>query len=69
MPPREAREFLQKEARVFILKKDFENWVQLGKLPYVLERVTTTDKPRKIYYPGDILSIFHEMRERRRIPA
>ena len=69
MPPREAREFLQKEARVFILKKDFENWVQLGKLPYVLERVTTTEKPRKIYYPGDVLSIFHEMRERRRVSA
>lgn len=65
MPPRETREFLQGKARVFILKKDFENWVQLGKFPYVLERVTTTEKPRKMYYPGDVLKTFEEMRARR----
>jgi phage FluMu protein Com len=69
MPPREAREFLQKEARVFILKKDFENWVQLGRLDYVLERVTTTEKARRLYYPGDVLKIYQDMRERRRISA
>lgn len=69
MPPRETREFLQGKARVFILKKDFENWVQLGKFPYVLERVTTTDKPRKMYYPGDVLKTFEEMRDRRRLFA
>lgn len=69
MPPREAREFLQKEARVFILKKDFENWVQLGKLDYVLDRVSTDDKARRIYYPGDVLNIFQEMRARKRMNA
>lgn len=69
MPPRETREFLQKEARVFILKKDFENWVQLGKLNYVLDRVTTDEKPRRIYYPGDVLKVFQDMRARKRISA
>jgi len=69
MPPREAREFLQEKARVFVLKKDFENWVQLGKLDYVFERVTTDNKPRRMYYPGDVLKVFQEMRDRRRISA
>lgn len=69
MPPREAREFLQEKARVFILKKDFENWVQMGKMPYVLERVTTTDKPRRMYYPGDVLKVFQDMRAKRRYVA
>ena len=69
MPPRAAREFLQKKARVFILKKDFENWVQLGRLNYVLDRVTTTDKPRRIYYPGDVLEVFQDMRARKRTLA
>jgi hypothetical protein len=69
MPPREAREFLQKKARVFILKKDFENWVQLGRLSYVLDRVTTTDTPRRIYYPGDVLEVSQDMRARKRTLA
>jgi hypothetical protein len=68
MPPREAREFLQKEARVFILKKDFENWVQLGKLEPIL-KTDEAGKERKMYYPGDVLKVFQEMRERRRVKA
>jgi len=68
MPPRETREFLQKEARVFIVKKDFENWVQLGKLDPVI-RVDDTGKERKMYYPGDVLKVFQEMRDRRRVKA
>ena len=68
MPPREAREFLQKEARVFILKKDFENWVQLGKLEPVL-KTDAAGKERKMYYPGDVLQVFQDMRERRRVKA
>lgn len=68
MPPRETREFLQKEARVFIVKKDFENWVQLGKLDPVI-RVDEAGKERKMYYPGDVLKVFQEMRDRRRVKA
>lgn len=66
MTPRGVREFLQKRARAFILKKDFENWVQFGMFPYVLERVNTEGRARRLYYPGDVLEVFHYMRSRRR---
>lgn len=63
MAPRDVREFLQKKARVFILKKDFENWVSRGKLGYVLDRVTTVGKAQRLYYPGDVLEISEDMRD------
>lgn len=66
MAPRQVREYLQRKARAFIQKKDFENWVQLGHLPYVLDRVTTTPRPPRLYYPGDVLSVFQDMQARRR---
>lgn len=66
MTPRGVREHLQKNARVSILKKDFENWVQLGRLGYVLDRVTTSMNAPRIYYPGDVLQVFEDMRARRR---
>lgn len=66
MAPRAVREYLQAKARAFITKKDFENWVQLGRLPYVLGRVTTTVRPPRLYYPGDVLSVFEDMKSRRR---
>lgn len=69
MTPRAVREYLQQKARVFIQKKDFENWVQLGKLAYVLDHVSTTEKVRRIYYPGDVLEVFEDMRARRRTVA
>lgn len=69
MPPRAVREYLQRKTKVVILKKDFENWVQLGRLPYVLDRVTTTPSPQRIYYPGDVLKVFEYMRGRKRIRA
>jgi hypothetical protein len=68
MPPRAVREYLHRKARVMILKKDFENWVQLGRLGYVLDRVTTTGNPQRVYYPGDVLKVFEHMRSRRRVP-
>lgn len=68
MPPREAREYLQREVHAYITKKDFENWVQLRKLPYVLERVTIEERPKRIYFPGDVLNVYQEMKNRRRIP-
>lgn len=69
MTPREVREYLQRKAKVSVLKKDFENWVQLGRLGYVLDRVTTSGTARRIYYPGDVLRVFEDMRGRRRTTA
>ncbi|NVM97817.1 hypothetical protein [Arthrobacter sp. SDTb3-6] len=69
MPPRHVREYLQKKAKAFILKKDFENWVQMGRLAYVLDRVTTEGQAQRIYFPGDVLEVFQDMRGRRRIPT
>lgn len=69
MPPRGVREYLQRRARAFILKKDFENWVQLGLVPYVLDRVNTEGRAQRLYYPGDVLKVFQHMRSRRRTTA
>lgn len=67
VPPRQAREYLRDKAGISIKTKDFENWVQLGRLDYVLDRVTTDNKPRRIYFPGDVFRTYQEMQERRRI--
>lgn len=67
LPPRQAREYLRDKAGISIKTKDFENWVQLRRLAYVLDRVTTDNKPRKIYFPGDVFRTYQEMKERRRI--
>ncbi|WP_284986979.1 hypothetical protein [Arthrobacter sp. fls2-241-R2A-172] len=66
MPPRAVRQYLQRKARVIVTKFDFENWVKLGRLHYVLDRVTTTTKAQRIYYPGDVLEVSERMRARRR---
>jgi hypothetical protein len=62
MAPRIVREYLQKKARVLILKKDFENWVHRGKLGYVLDRVNTTGSAQRMYYPGDVLEVHEDTR-------
>lgn len=66
MSPKEAREYLYKTTKTFVTKKDIENWVMLGRLSYVLARVTTTTKPPRIYYPGDILATHQRMQDRKR---
>lgn len=66
MTPRAVREYLQRRARVYVQKKDFENWVQLGRLRYVLDRVTTTLRPPRLYYPGEVLTVHEDMQARRR---
>lgn len=66
MTPRGVRDYLRRKAKVSVLKKDFENWVQLGRLGYVLDHVNTEGKARRIYYPGDVLRVFEDMRGRRR---
>lgn len=66
MTPRGVREYLQKKAKVAVSKFDFENWVKLGRLRYVLDRVNTEGKAQRIYYPGDVLHISESMRARRR---
>lgn len=67
MSPTDAREYLYKKTKTFVTKKDIENWVMLGHLSYVLARVTTTAKPPRIYYPGDILSTHQRMKDRKRV--
>lgn len=69
MPPTAVREYLQRKAKVVVTKFDFENWVKLGRLQYVLDRVTTTAKAQRIYYPGDVLAVSERMRARRRTPV
>ncbi|WP_139244209.1 hypothetical protein [Arthrobacter alpinus] len=69
MPPRGVRDYLQRKARAFVQKKDFENWVYMGMVPYVLDRVNTEGRAQRLYYPGDVLKVFQDMRARRRIGA
>lgn len=66
MTPRGVREYLQKKARVVVSKFDFENWVKLGRLAYVLDRVNSEGRAQRIYYPGDVLHVSENMRARRR---
>ncbi|MEW1813249.1 hypothetical protein AB0284_21410 [Pseudarthrobacter phenanthrenivorans] len=66
VPPREAMELVKEKTGANIKAKDFENWVKLGHLPYVLDHVSTTSKPRRIYFPGELFKTFDTMREKRR---
>ena len=63
MTPRGVREYLQRKAKVAVLRKDFENWVARGKLGYVLDRVTTDGKAQRLYYPGDVLEVHEDTRD------
>lgn len=63
MTPRQVREYLLRQAKVSVLKKDFENWVSRGRLSYVLDRVTTTGKAQRLYYPGDVLEVHEDTRD------
>lgn len=67
LPPKEVREFLMAETKTFVTKKNIENWVMLGHLKYVLARVTTTVKPPRIYYPGDVMTTHFRMKDRRNV--
>lgn len=61
----EVRRYLYHVAGQHIQKKDMENWVQNRRLGYVLERVETSARPRRAYFPGDVLHLHMEMRMRR----
>ena len=61
----DVRRYLSRVAGQHIQKKDMENWVQIGRLGYVLERVETSARPRRAYFPGDVLHLHLEMRMRR----
>lgn len=65
LPPREAREKLAKNTGINVKVKDFENWVQLRKLGYVLERIPTDNKTKRLYFPGDVFIIHQIMQDRR----
>ena len=62
----DVRRYLSRVAGQHIQKKDMENWVQIGRLGYVLDRVETSARPRRAYFPGDVLHLHMEMRMRRR---
>ncbi|MFJ4026041.1 hypothetical protein ACIPWF_00705 [Paenarthrobacter sp. NPDC089989] len=66
MPPAGVRELLRAKAKAIITKKDIENWVSRGKLAYVLDHVSSISRDRKMYYPGDVLKVFEDMRARSR---
>ena len=61
----DVRRYLARVAGQHIQKKDMENWVQIGRLGYVLDRVETSARPRRAYFPGDVLHLHMEMRMRR----
>ena len=61
----DVRRYLSRVAGQHIQKKDMENWVQNRRLGYVLERVETSTRPRRAYFPGDVLHLHLEMRMRR----
>lgn len=65
----ECRRWLSKNAGTVISPKDFENWVYIGALGYVLDRVTTNGRPPRIYFPGDVLRVHFEMRDRKCVAA
>lgn len=65
LPPREAIDYLRIKAKFNVKMHDFKNWVKHGHLNYVLDRVTTDESARRIYYPGDIFRVAQQMRERR----
>lgn len=69
MPAAECRRWLSKNAGAVISPKDFENWVYIGALRYVLDRVTTKGRPRRIYFPGDVLNVHFTMNDRKRVAA
>lgn len=61
----DVRRYLSSAAGVQVSKKDMENWIQLGRLGYVLERVEVAKRPRRIYFPGDVLHLHMKMLHRR----
>ena len=65
LPPKGVIDYLRKEAKTTIKLKDLENWVQHKQLRYVHERVSTEEKPRRVYLPGDVFRLAQIKRARR----
>ncbi|MBG6083254.1 hypothetical protein [Zhihengliuella flava] len=65
MPMREVRQEVHNLTGAHVTGKDIENWAIRGALPYVLERVTTTKKTLRLYYPGDVYRAYFEKRHPR----
>lgn len=60
----QARRWLSKHAGVKITYDDIRNWMKRKRLPYVLERVTTTGRATKLVYPGDVLRVHQQMQDK-----
>ncbi|WP_313816361.1 hypothetical protein [Citricoccus sp.] len=69
MPAKACREWITKNVGVKIKTQDFKNWVYIGALSYVLERVTTAGRPTRLFFPGDVLQVHQRMQQRRRLAA
>ena len=65
MPPRETIDWLHLNAGIKVKKFDFENWVKLGHLRYVLDRVTTDLKGKRLYFPENLFRVHHTMEKRK----
>ncbi|MGP9490065.1 hypothetical protein ACT3R5_16045 [Glutamicibacter sp. AOP5-A2-7] len=63
MPPREARETLQTQTGVKVSTITFKNWVNRHQLRYVLDRIGTGIKERRLYFPIDLLATHQKIRE------
>lgn len=57
----DCRKWVRERAKVHISAKDVENWSTRKRLPYVLARVNTTGKASRLYRPGDLLTVHHEV--------
>ena len=65
MTPKDCRAYLAKQAGAKVKPQDMKNWAYLGHLNYVLERVNTTGRDVRMYFPGDVLRTSRRMNERR----
>jgi len=61
----QARRWLAENANVQVSYDDIRNWMKRKMLPYVLERVTTTNRSVKLVYPGDVLKVHQLMHDKR----
>jgi hypothetical protein len=66
LPAKAAREWVKRNTGLTVKTGDFLNWVKTDKLRYVHERVVTTDKPTRVYFPHEVYRVTVNMLARRR---
>lgn len=63
LPPREAREELEAKTGVKVSVITFKNWVNRRHLRYVLDRITTDGKDKRLYFVVDLLGAHQKIRQ------